>query len=408
MGPLTGMRKGLVAGVASLAFMVGSPERLSTVDAFAQSPVPAAPEYPVPSQPPADNQVLKCGGLVVTIVGTDGDDRIYGTPGDDVIDARGGNDTVIAGAGGDTVCGGDGNDKLSGTSGDDELYGGSGDDELSGGSGNDRLSGGNGDDTIRDGNGNDTVFGGSGDDYLDSDRGNDWLSGGSGDDQLDGRNNDKLNGNSGADLCQGVMSRYKYSCETNRSLKLVPGSTSTVGSGKIIKYVVKVERGLASIKPKESAEEIDEILANPQGWISSGVVGFKRVSNTSKANVTFKISTPAKTDALCRKGGIPDTRGKVSCRTANSININGDRWAGAVKHWPNTPTGKKNIATYRSYLAGHEMGHFLGFGENNNSICTRKKSGLSPLMQQQTKYLLGCKANFYPLPSEVNTLRARY
>lgn len=395
----------LTAMTAAGVFFLGSIDLKggpNNTDAYAQSPVP---EY---SAPPISDKVLRCAGEVVTIVGTDGKDRIYGTPGNDVIHAGDGDDTVIAGAGNDKVCGGGGNDKLSGTGGDDRLFGDSGDDELSGGSGDDRLSGGSGDDNINDGKGNDESHGGPGDDYLRSGSGRDSLNGGAGDDQLEGRDKDTLNGNNGVDLCEGASKKL---CETNRGLKLIPGSTNTVGSGKVVTYVVMAERGLASIKPKEAAKEIDEILAHPEGWTKSGVVGFKRVSQTSKAKVTFKISTPKKTDSLCQQGRVYGTNSKVSCRTSNgtksSINLNADRFYGAVKHWPKTLTGKRNISTYRYYLVGHEMGHVFKFGENNNSVCTRK-GGLAPLMQQQTKYFLGCEPNFFPLASEIDTLRGRY
>jgi Ca2+-binding RTX toxin-like protein len=408
MGPSPEIRRGLVTGMAILTASIGASQEVYKSNAYGQSPAPpVTPEYPVPTPPNQQPDVLKCAGKVVTIAGTKGADRIYGTPRDDVIHAGDGDDVVFAGAGNDYVCGGNGNDTVSGMGGKDKLYGNSGDDELSGSSGNDRLSGGSGEDTHDDGNGNDMVYGGPGDDYSESGSGSDIIRGGAGDDELRGNHRDTLNGNIGVDFCYGVNPKNKISCSTNRGLKLIPGTTNAVGSGKIITYVVKAERGLASVKPKEAAKEIDEILAHPDGWTRSGVVGFKRVSKTSKAKVTFKISSPKKTDSLCRQGGVFGTNSRVSCRTGNSINLNSDRWKEAVGHWPVTSTGKKNVSTYRYYLAQHEMGHFLGFGENNNSVCTRK-GGPAPIMQQQTKFFLGCKPNFFPLASEIDTLKGRY
>jgi Ca2+-binding RTX toxin-like protein len=95
-----------------------------------------------------------CLGEVVTIEGTDDDDRLRGTPGDDVISAGQGWD-VIAGLGGnDAICGGGGADRVRGGGGDDQLHGGVDGtrpdpttrygDILTGGSGDDVMDGGEG------------------------------------------------------------------------------------------------------------------------------------------------------------------------------------------------------------------------------------------------------------------------
>lgn len=72
---------------------------------------------------PAESAELRCDGLLATIVGSDGDDRIVGTRGRDVIVARGGDDTVLARGGNDVVCGGGGADRLEGGPGRDRLLG---------------------------------------------------------------------------------------------------------------------------------------------------------------------------------------------------------------------------------------------------------------------------------------------
>lgn len=127
-----------------------------------------------------------CLGVAATIVGTEGDDKIYGTDGNDVIVGLGGND------------------KLSGRGGDDLICGGSGDDELKGESGDDTIKGGSGDDTIFGHGGNDTMFGGSGRDYVTGDQGNDVIEGNRGRDTLEGgAHDDTIRGGPGADLIGG-------------------------------------------------------------------------------------------------------------------------------------------------------------------------------------------------------------
>jgi Ca2+-binding RTX toxin-like protein len=102
---------------------------------------------------------LTCGGLEVTIVGTDGDDVINGTNGNDVIAGLGGNDTIRGGDGEDVICGGPGDDYIEGQGDEDILFGDEGDDWLDGGeagccnvatnTGDDVLSGGPGNDVLQ-------------------------------------------------------------------------------------------------------------------------------------------------------------------------------------------------------------------------------------------------------------------
>lgn len=208
---------------------------------------------------------LTCGGLVVTIVGTAGDDVIDGTPGHDVIAGLGGDDRINGGAGEDTICGGTGNDVLQGQGDEDRLFGEQGDDILDGGeggccnvatnTGDDVLSGGPGNDDLHTsdfpqagntlygdegedrlfvwaaglaigarshaygGNGNDQIFQFSGDSHLDGGNGDDvivnWndggitnetvvMIGGNGDDELrseDATGTTEMDGGRGHDSC---------------------------------------------------------------------------------------------------------------------------------------------------------------------------------------------------------------
>ena len=90
---------------------------------------------------PSD-QTTVCGGMLTTIVGTNGLDVIQGTTGDDVIDGRGGNDVIYGKGGHDIICGGSGRDRLYGGPGDDWLLGEAGRDRLFGEAGDDVLHGG--------------------------------------------------------------------------------------------------------------------------------------------------------------------------------------------------------------------------------------------------------------------------
>ena len=165
-----------------------------------------------------------CDGLLATIEGTHGPDRIEGTDGPDVIAALGGNDLVLAKGGNDVVCDGVGRDIVKGGSGsdvfvaettpdeNDNYYGDTGTEDLVsyerrttvvwasidnqpndgqpytehdeiggsvedllGGQGNDSLVGNDQANALAGLDGNDQIDGEGGDDNLFGDAGDDWF-----------------------------------------------------------------------------------------------------------------------------------------------------------------------------------------------------------------------------------------
>lgn len=100
----------------------------------------------------------RCNGRVVTLMGTQGNDRnLRGTNGPDVIQGLGGNDRLFGLGGNDMLCGGSGRDSLVGGDGQDQLFGNNGNDSLKGGNGPDALNGGAKSDTCRGGAGRDSA-----------------------------------------------------------------------------------------------------------------------------------------------------------------------------------------------------------------------------------------------------------
>jgi hypothetical protein len=77
--------------------------------------------------------------------------------------------------------------------------------------------------------------------------------------------------------------------------------------------------------------------------------------------------------------------------------INDERWRRA------TPTYRGLLELYRQMVVNHEVGHALGFG---HAGC-RRRGGLAPVMQQQSKSLSGCRRNPWPLPDERRALARR-
>ena len=122
--------------------------------ALTLAPALAAAAALAPVAAPAHAGVSeRCAGMMVTIVGTNGPDRLRGTPGRDVIAGLGGADRIEGRGEFDVICGGPGNDRIFGGSGGDHLQGNTGDDEIHGGSGSDVLNGGNGNDLLAPGRG---------------------------------------------------------------------------------------------------------------------------------------------------------------------------------------------------------------------------------------------------------------
>ena len=80
-------------------------------------------------------ELVRCKGVVVNRIGTNGAELLLGTSGPDGILALGGADTVRAMAGNDGLCGGGGPDRLEGGGGNDGLDGGPGRDTCLGGGG---------------------------------------------------------------------------------------------------------------------------------------------------------------------------------------------------------------------------------------------------------------------------------
>ena len=173
----------------------------------------AAPITPVASAA-ARRRGRPCNGLVPTIRGTFGADRLRGTPRADVIWGGGGRDRIAGLAGNDIICGGRGSDRLNGGPGFDTIRGGGGRDRIVGGGEGDDIEGGRRRDRIAGGAGPDLLFGGGGRDVLSGGASNEWIiDGGAGNDRVaggggvdnlhGGRGDDRLDGGGGGDTLDG-------------------------------------------------------------------------------------------------------------------------------------------------------------------------------------------------------------
>lgn len=125
-------------------------------------------------------------------------------------------------------------------------------------------------------------------------------------------------------------------------------------------------------------------MADRRGWTRAGF----DVVESEGAPYRVVLAEGDEVDRLCRPY---ETGGEFSCQNGPIVAINAERWRDGVAHWPGT------VASYRTMLLNHEMGHLLG---QRHRDCP-KAGALAPVMQQQSGGLDGCKANAWPLSDEI-------
>lgn len=158
----------------------------------------------------------------------------------------------------------------------------------------------------------------------------------------------------------------------------------TPGHGRVVRYLVEVERGLP-FDPRAFAADVHRILNDPRGWGRGGRLRFVR-TDRPPVRVRISLSSPALTDLRCLPA---DTGGELSCWDGTRAVINAKRWGIGAS------TYGADLASYREYVINHEVGHQL-FRLGHRTCPGRGR--LAPVMVQQTKSLEGCRPNPWPYP----------
>ncbi|MDR1799998.1 MAG: DUF3152 domain-containing protein [Bifidobacteriaceae bacterium] len=156
----------------------------------------------------------------------------------------------------------------------------------------------------------------------------------------------------------------------------------------VVHYLIDA-RGEVTTPLAEFEAEVAQILADPLGWESMGLV-FAEVTDPAQADITIWLTEPAKVPSF---SGICSSN--LSCSIGSNIIVNEQRWLegalpGAMDEVP--------LDQYRIMVVNHEVGHWLG--HHQHSACPGAGQ-LAPLMMQQSKGLDGCLFNPYPLPEEL-------
>lgn len=172
------------------------------------------------------------------------------------------------------------------------------------------------------------------------------------------------------------------SAGTDEGLLVAPGR-APVGTGPLLTYTVEVEAA-TGLDPAAAADAVRTALEDPRSW--GRIRTLQQVDRASRAMARIIIARPATVDALCAEAGL-DTAGIYSCWNGRVVALNAWRWEVGADGFP-------DIATYRTYLVNHEVGHVLGRGH----VACPGPGAPAPLMMQQSKGLAGCTANGWPFP----------
>lgn len=182
-----------------------------------------------------------------------------------------------------------------------------------------------------------------------------------------------------ADERAGVLGAEVPQVGTGQA-QVVPGSAPAPGPGPVRTVRVEVEGGLPVDGPA-FAEFVLATLNDPRGWGRDGAMSFARTDGG--AEIVVVLASPDTSAALCRP---LRTGGRLSCRNGPRAVLTHYRWVLA------TPEYGDDRTAYRRYLVNHEVGHFLGYGH----VGCPGPGAPAPVMQQQTKGLLGCAPNSWP------------
>lgn len=159
--------------------------------------------------------------------------------------------------------------------------------------------------------------------------------------------------------------------------------TEDLPGDRVIPIEILTENEL-SVDSEAFAGLVLDVLNDAKGWGSDGSVSFELVEDDPE--LTIRLATPGTVDDLCAP---LNTDGYTSCRVADEVILNVDRWAGATDDFLDAGG---SLSEYRIYLINHEVGHFLGHGHETEC----GSDGLAPVMMQQTLDLRGCEPNGWP------------
>jgi hypothetical protein len=117
------------------------------------------------------------------------------------------------------------------------------------------------------------------------------------------------------------------------------------------RYTVEVDPG-TGLDPEDVARQVRAALTDERSWARERTL--EQVTDPARARIRIVVATPTTVDALCARAGLR-TVGIYSCWNGRVAALNAWRWEVGAG-------GFEDIATYRTYLINHEVGHGFGYG----------------------------------------------
>ncbi len=161
-------------------------------------------------------------------------------------------------------------------------------------------------------------------------------------------------------------------------------------NAEVIRYRILIQKRLEREAASFTAMA-NTVLGKSDGWARAGL---HLVHVEKDHDITLVLAHGRVVDKLC----LPLKTGRIlSCALYGRANLNVSRWRLGAQSW------KGDLAGYRHYLIGHEVGHLLGMPH----VKCPGPGQPAPLMMQQTKRIVPCARNHAPTPAEIDLLRKR-
>jgi hypothetical protein len=181
---------------------------------------------------------------------------------------------------------------------------------------------------------------------------------------------------------------------------VLPGTTQPVGSGRLYRYSIDVEKGIRGIDLTSFADLVVKTLSDRRSWSGHGV----RLQRVDAGPIDFHISLTSSLTVrrLCGYTIHVETScyaaaGSAAGLSTNRVVLNDARWVRGAEAYLG------DLAQYRVYMINHEDGHALGHQHAHQCL----SNGLAPVMMQQTFGVMDaatgklCQANPWPYPPGV-------